>query len=1124
MAVARIMQAWADDEHAVDGGPLAMPGDGGVRLHAALVASLSEPDAHALGLPPAARLSINLQSVGVAHQPEFRIETRWTRPNGLPAAVRVDGARVSYDGKDWRIAEPIWSIVRTIDRLNRAGSDADRQAALAELRAAIGDHDRSQIRADGFIERLRLSYAAGFSLSLRTSAGGFDFDPVLFGLERLADADDGAMLDEAADSLLPPNQQAVFARRFRTGDTARRAYLLDDGAILFLDQELQRALSVVRKAQAGGSEARRSFARNPQRMIAEAFAEDDAGVPDTARLFVETQQFSERVSGIDEWRKPVLPWIKPKPNSWLPEAFGLRIGEPPATTTIEIPPERLPEALAAVELAVREERATFDFRGQEVPATEQTRAALADLGELVHASQVADTAASDVAPASLAGRYFLQVRDNLEDVTFAPIVRAAATTTGARASIPETIRSSPKPHQTKGFDWLVSCWRNGSPGALLADDMGLGKTYQALAFLAWLRIEQPAPRPVLIVAPTGLLANWRGEINRHLAAGALGRVVNAYGDDLRRMRSSPNRDIESGSSGLATDDWASAGVVLTTYETMRDYHFSFARQPFAVIIYDEVQKLKNPASQMTRAAKTLNARFQLAMTGTPVENRLQDLWSILDVVHPGLLGSSKTFEAAYPGADPERLRALHDLLALPQDARPPLMLRRMKDDCLVGLPTKTIRALPTPMPPLQARAYEELIQRAVAARGTGKRGNMLEVLHMLRGVSLHPIKPEAADARYFDASARLAATFATLDAIHALGEKVLIFCESLAMQALLAMELKLRYRLGHDVPRIHGGVQGDARQAHVEVFQARPAGFDVMILSPKAGGVGLTLTAANHVIHLSRWWNPAVEDQATDRAFRIGQTRDVVVYLPQAVHPDPALGPTSFDLKLDALMTRKRALSRDLLIPGDEDSDTDDLIDAVLGEGVEEPLAEASAEAEQPLPRPTLSVSGLKPDAPSPRSWPSRKAYVPKAPRDHAIFFQPVAGERIAQLTIRDPYGCADNRNRQALADFVAMLAGSAKAIDAIQLVSFDAESCDRLANESDALQRADVEQRLRSALKTSPELQQIRLSKRQSRTFHDRNVKAVTQSGRTIVWDISNGLDGVMLANKECVVHVSEG
>lgn len=562
-------------------------------------------------------------------------------------------------------------------------------------------------------------------------------------------------------------------------------------------------------AQGGTAELRRQFARSPQRRIAEALSAEGADVAEIGTLFVETQQFSERVSGIDIWRKPVLPWIKPKPNSWLPEAFGLRIGDPPDDRMVEIKPEEIAPAVEAVENALREERSTFTIGEAEIPATEQTRTALNDLAAIVKAARDDENAGQP--PPVATQRYFLQVRDNLEDVAYAPLAKAPAAPAAAPPALPQALVTTPKPHQVDGFNWLVACWRAGMPGALLADDMGLGKTFQALAFLAWLRAEQPSPKPVLIVAPTGLLANWKREIEQHLEPGALGPVVSAYGVGLNRSREEVGRDIELGRAAIDGDAWSQAGVVLTTFETMRDYHLSFARQPFAAIIYDEAQKLKNPASQMTRAGKTLNARFQLAMTGTPVENRLQDLWSVFDVIHPGLLGSSKAFESSYPASDPDKLRELNAVLTEASDTRPALLLRRMKDDCLPGLPAKHIHPLPLAMPLPQAEANERVIQRAMAARGTGKRGHMLEILHMLRGVSLHPYAPEDATGSYFEESARLQSTFETLDAIKAKGEKALIFCESLAMQALLAAEIRRRYGLGHDVLRIHGGVTGEAK-------------------------------------------------------------------------------------------------------------------------------------------------------------------------------------------------------------------------------------------------------------------------------------------------------------------------
>ncbi|MES1985639.1 MAG: SNF2-related protein [Pseudomonadota bacterium] len=1148
-ALARLLKAIGDGEQARDGTCLVATTESHVTLHPSLVAQLTESEASNLGLPPVARLALNLQSIGVAHQADFRIETRWTKTNGLLAPVSFAGARLKFEGKEWRVADPIWTTLQLVARLNAAADDSERQAALAALRQAIGDDDRSLIKPDGFIERLRLSYAAGFSLDLHPSTDGFDFDPVLFSPDRMRETEDGAVLDEAADGLLPPAQQAIFARRFRQGDGSRRAYLLEAGSILFLDPVLHRALKVVREAQSGSAEQRRQFARSPQRKVAEALLDDGVDAAQAAALFVETQQFSERVSGIDIWRKPVLPWIKPKPNSWLPESFGLRIGDPPDDAMVEIRPDQIELAVTAVESALHDDRPSFMIGDTEVPATEQARSALTDLAEIVRAAEEEGAGADP--PPTASQRYFLQVRDNLEDVAYAPLASAPATLDAVFAPVPTSLRSSPKLHQIAGFNWLVSCWRAGMPGALLADDMGLGKTYQALAFLAWLRTEQASPKPVLIVAPTGLLANWRAEIEQHLDPDTLGPVVSAFGAGLNRAREEAGRDIELGRAAIGADVWAHAGIVLTTYETMRDYHLSFARQPFAAIIYDEVQKLKNPASQMTRASKTLNARFQLAMTGTPVENRLQDLWSIFDVVHPGLLGSSKAFETSYPASDAERLRALNGLLTEPQERRPPLLLRRMKDDCLPGLPTKHIHALPVPMPRSQASAYERVIQRALAAKGTGKRGHMLEILHMLRGVSLHPYAPEDATDGYFEESARLRSAFETLDAIKSKGEKALVFCESLAMQALLASEIRRRYGLDHQVPRIHGGVTGDARQIAVHQFQRRQAGFDVMILSPKAGGVGLTLTAANHVIHLSRWWNPAVEDQATDRVFRIGQTRDVHVYLPQSVHPDPALGPSSFDLKLDALMTRKRELSRGLLIPGEDDSDTSTLFDDVLGNDPFQDTAEApdtkadSPPADEPLeplavaPVVEDEAPPVLPPAPAPDTVPPKRStlsagpvaqvteklaaparyvFEPNKQRDFAIFLAPISGDHVVELLIKDPYACARHHNRQHLVEFVRRLATAARRIDAVTCHTLDAESVENW-DEKDVEQRVDLERRWQTSFAAAPSLRHVQISKRINRTFHAREITARLASGHSILWDLDNGIDGVMRNDRRCVV-----
>ncbi len=1139
-ALARILEAIEDGMTAPDGAPLVIAEQDAVTLHPAFAARLSDGEAETLGLPPATRLALDLRSRSLIYKPDFRIEARWVKLGGVPASVRIDGARLRHDGRDWRIPEPAFPTLAIVEEVNAASDDAGRQAALSRLKRAIGEEANGHIATDGTIERLRIAYASGFSLAISASAHGFDFDPVLFSRERLDAADDGSILDESADSLLPPALAAGFTRRFRQGDGTRRAYLLDDGSLLFLDPQLTTTLGVVRTAQKASAETRKAFARNPERTIAEALREAGGMPAEATQLFVETQQFSERVAGIDVWRKPVLPWIKPKPNSWLPEKFGLWIGDPPQGQQIEIAAEDVLYVREAAEAARVHEKQSFAYNGVEIPATPQALKALDDIAELVAAATHAGTRAEELAPPPIAReRYFLQVRDNLEDVAFAPIAAAAAAADLPPPAMPDTVQSAPKPHQQDGFAWLAACWRSGMPGALLADDMGLGKTFQALAFLAWIRAQDPHPKPVLIIAPTGLLANWRAEIERHLAPCTLAPVIAAYGAGLAQMRDGLGRDIDLGESRVEVERFAHAGVVLTTYETMRDYHLSFARQPFAAIVYDEAQKLKNAASQMTRAAKTLNARFQLAMTGTPVENRLQDLWSIYDVVHPGLLGSSKQFESDYPASDGDRTKALHDLLTTSQAGRPAVLLRRMKDDCLAGLPLKTVQAMPIAMPPRQRAAYDRVIGRAIAAKGTGERGRMLEILQHLRGVSLHPVSPNEAgdEATYFEDSARLATLFTLLGTIAQRREKVLIFCDSLAMQALLAAEIRRRFALDHPVARINGGVGGDQRQAAVDAFQSRAPGFDAMILSPKAGGVGLTLTAANHVVHLSRWWNPAVEDQATDRAYRIGQTRDVTVYLPQAVHPDPAIAPTSFDLKLDEMMERKRRLSRGLLAPSDDEADAAALFDAVVSDAPSEPEHIANsepatpAEEQKPTPRrilaisrqPTTAAVAFEP-AQLPRSWPRRVVFASNVARDLSIFRGPLADDPVVGLVMIDPYAVAGGRARDHVVRFADMLlAGNGGALDRAQLITYDAEGAETDPPESNDGQYEDMQARWRRCFGAKPALHHMQRSKRQSRDLHDREVRVTTLSGRTLVWDLGRGIDGVIGTRFGCRVNLTE-
>lgn len=1096
LALAHVFAAAEDETLGGDGKRLVDIETSAIRLHPELVAGLDTATAAALGLPAPTSLAVDLKSEGLITDDNFRVVAKWVRPGGSPARASVAGPFVMQDGALRRIPQPMFGLWRAGQRLSTPLARDERFEALALLRQALPDDAGAAATANGYLQDIRVHCASGFSLKVGRT-GPFDFDPVLFSRGSVSAANAGATLDEDEDSVLTPALQKAFAEdRFRASNEARSAYVLRDGSYIYVDPALRPALNVVRRLQDAPQDQRRAFLSNPRRIIRETLgdAADDA----LDELFVETEQFSNRVAGVDVWREPVLPWLKQAPNTWLPERFGLKIGE----TYVELQPSQVVPLAAAVDAAIQAGQPNATVGAVVVPATPQASEALRALKDLApKPSQQGEPEAE--APRE---RMFLVVQENFEDVSYTPL-EPRASADEAKVSAPSLLRTTLKPHQVDGFGWLANSSRAGRCGVLLADDMGLGKTLQAIAFLAWLQEEMRAGRrsrkPILVVAPTGLLANWREEIEKHLNAPYLGELVLAFGANLRQLREDgglSGRDIDLARAALRSEGWRSAGVVLTTYETMRDYHFSFARTRFAAVVFDEIQKLKNPTSQLTRAAKTLNADFTIGMTGTPVENRLQDLWSIMDVLAPGFLGSSKDFDKRYPATDTEALRRLRSTLADPDGDRPGIMLRRLKSDHLPGLPAKRVQAQRLQMPPVQATAYSDIVRSALAAKMSDPPpGMMLQILHALRGVSLHPIDPEQEPCNlitYPAESARLKWTMEVLDQIAPKREKALVFVESLAMQERLAAIIQQRFGLAQRPHRIHGGVLGAKRQELVKAFQSRRGVFDVMILSPKAGGVGLTLTAANHVIHLSRWWNPAVEDQSTDRAYRIGQDKEVQVYLPLAEHPDPEIAPMSFDLRLHELIEKKRSLSQQMLAVSEAGAgDISALFEAVSGGASDVALDEQIVETTERRAHPVKA--GNLPPPPNERlvqrmqigRW-RRKANEPR-PLDEIL--APFQGKKIAHLHILDPYAIADARGRRSQAQFLRELVSRGCVVERVTVEYRVAEN----GRESEREQRVDMNTRFLAA---SPEVR-IALKARPGRRqggedFHDRLTYIECQDG----------------------------
>ena len=491
-----------------------------------------------------------------------------------------------------------------------------------------------------------------------------------------------------------------------------------------------------------------------------------------------------------------------------------------------------------------------------------------------------------------------------------------------------------KQHQHIGIAWLQNLF-NFAPinvnGCLLADDMGLGKTIQLLCFIGTYLEQSEHKKPILIVAPVSLLENWQAEVNKFFTA-RYGKVLALYGEHLkeRKLKDIPQDLQEKGIKTLLQDDWrGEADIVLTTYETLRDLQVSLGREHWSMMICDEAQKIKTPNALVTQAAKAMNADFKIACTGTPVENSLADLWCLFDFIQAGLLGSLKEFGQVYkrPIEDEEDGIALQKLRDLIQ----PQTLRRMKSD-VADLPEKSEQkdCKRIPISPLQRQLYQDVIANYENVPD-GKRGNaMLQALHTMRMICAHPLQLDPKQPK--TESPKVEWLLQTLTGIQKKQEKVIIFTEFRDIQTFL--QRLLRDHFGLNVYTVNGETKtssrgkGESRQQRIDTFQYSE-GFNVIIMSPVAVGFGVNVQKANHVIHYTRCWNPAKEDQATDRAYRIGQEKEVFVYYP-SIYAEFE----TFEIKLDRLLADKRKLATDMLRPASE------INIAGLAEGVLSPLGE----------------------------------------------------------------------------------------------------------------------------------------------------------------------------------------
>lgn len=463
----------------------------------------------------------------------------------------------------------------------------------------------------------------------------------------------------------------------------------------------------------------------------------------------------------------------------------------------------------------------------------------------------------------------------------------------AELGVPRRFEGTLRPYQVRGYSWLSFLSRLGL-GACLADDMGLGKTIQTLSLLQkdW---EANGGKPVLLISPMSVVSNWRKEAAR-------------FTPDLPVM-------IHHGAARSRGKTFKSEAqkhaLVISSYALLhRDFEV-LKGVPWAGVVLDEAQNIKNPETKQAKAARALEADYRVALTGTPVENNVGDLWSIMEFLNPGFLGSQSEFKRSFfipiqANRDREATERLKRLTG-------PFVLRRLKTDkaIIADLPDKMEMKVFCTLTKEQASLYEAVVKDVAealeASEGIQRKGIVLATLSKLKQVCNHPAQFLGDNSSIPNRSGKLARLTEMIEEILDIGDRTLIFTQFTEMGAIVRRHLQDSF--GREVLFLHGGVSKTQRDRMVERFQAEENGPPIFVLSLKAGGTGLNLTKANHVFHFDRWWNPAVENQATDRAFRIGQVKNV------QVHKFICAG--TLEERIDEMIEKKKAISEGVVGAGE---------------------------------------------------------------------------------------------------------------------------------------------------------------------------------------------------------------
>ena len=900
------------------------------------VAHLKDEEREALNLPEPFPFSIEIKASGNLSDKNFRYIYQFLNGSLQPFVNprRIGTYLEITPEQTYLLTGELYHLVEALDEFNqKLPTQKDIKTNLLTFAKIKGLAKETAALLDAYLNSEEIIAPSRITLRLkRINEEAIEIEPVF--CEKI--------IDKEGDSVLKPilneDQANYFLKVFDKFSKERDIYPLSEGSHLVLTEKQKEALGQIKRYRKVSGKVKEDLLKNPTQFFDPEVVDFDTPLLEKGKLL----SWSDRVVAIGEHKPRFFSFIQPAKEPWLPPEGGIIIDG----VKIYLTPDEAKLFKQQVEQAIEQGKKEIIWKGEKIFISEETIRVVKELIELRPSSETISKESIEKIQ-KRDSKKVLIIKDNFEELVY----KTDRQIRPGEPSLPKALNSEITllPHQIEGLKWLQNLWINGAKGALLADDMGLGKTLQALSFMAWVQEiidEKKFPsKPFLIVAPVALLENWKEEYKRFLKP-IWGPFIELHGSELEQFKKYElakvfdiKKEIEIKNKEkleeiifsnqgflLNINKIPKRGVVITTYETLRDYQFSFGLIEWAIIVLDEAQKIKTPNALVTTAVKAMKYDFGLTLTGTPVENSWVDLWSIMDFVQPGYLGSLKEFVAQYHNP----LRKLNtDREALGKSLKEkvrPLLKRRTKEEHLQGLPEKHVCVYKVKMPDIQLKYYVNIIQKAREnlpdPLSKKRKQHIFSIIGTLRDISLHPYLPyfseqglaDFSDEKIINSSARFIKTFEILNEVSQKGEKVVIFLISRKIQRVLQRLIKNKYGIYPYI--INGETSAGKRKSYIDAFQNTP-GFSVIIISPEAAGIGLNITAANHVIHLSRPWNPAKEDQATDRVYRIGQKRPVFIHIPLAVHPqfDNDIWKGSFDEKLHRLLEYKRELSRSVLLP-----------------------------------------------------------------------------------------------------------------------------------------------------------------------------------------------------------------